>query len=384
MKKTLRKNKIQPRKFKTPSIHRNVNKKTAVFEAKKPFLIAVISIVAVAIMASLIFLAPQFVGKAYFYVGGIDTAGISGPEIITVGEWAEYELKANISECNTVAFEVKLTFPTEYLECNIDPMAIPVSEWHPNLDVINEFTCNNLLGVVNFTRAALYHEDYPHTGELTLAKVRFRALALPPDGKIDVNVNKFKVYDLETSQPIGLSSSPNVVINITEEAAVDLCAGITCTPISTTCPDNEVISCTPTCDPVTGVCGTCTPDCTGHELMPTTLSSVDGTKIILEELPMTQDGNLITFNTKITAKVDLPDPGFKIITQVEDVVVLGKVLLYKRENIAAMNAGDIKTIQTIYRLKTGTTQVKKKIITYDKWPGDTLGCNQLQHTHQTS
>jgi hypothetical protein len=53
-------------------------------------------------------------------------------------------------------------------------------------------------------------------------------------------------------------------VNVTIEE-VNLCANVTCTNLTTICPDGFVASCTQTCDPATGECVPCTPDCTGHE-----------------------------------------------------------------------------------------------------------------------
>jgi len=44
----------------------------------------------------------------------------------------------------------------------------------------------------------------------------------------------------------------------------DLCATVSCSTVSVTCPDGFVASCQQTCDPATGSCLQCFPDCTGH------------------------------------------------------------------------------------------------------------------------
>jgi len=48
-----------------------------------------------------------------------------------------------------------------------------------------------------------------------------------------------------------------------ENVTTDLCAGVTCDPAATTCPDSYVASCTNTCSG--GTCSTCVPSCSGHE-----------------------------------------------------------------------------------------------------------------------
>ncbi len=49
------------------------------------------------------------------------------------------------------------------------------------------------------------------------------------------------------------------------EKPTDLCQGMACPPTNTTCPDMEVVSCQSECDPLTGQCLTCSPDCSDHQ-----------------------------------------------------------------------------------------------------------------------
>ncbi|MCK4715002.1 MAG: lamin tail domain-containing protein, partial [Candidatus Aenigmarchaeota archaeon] len=57
---------------------------------------------------------------------------------------------------------------------------------------------------------------------------------------------------------------PEAAENVTAEE-IDLCASVVCDDSITTCPDGTVMTCGNTCDPETGNCTTCIPDCTGHE-----------------------------------------------------------------------------------------------------------------------
>ena len=52
-----------------------------------------------------------------------------------------------------------------------------------------------------------------------------------------------------------------------ENITTDLCAGVVCTDSTMGCPDSYVASCSNTCDPDTGSCSSCAPDCTGHEVV---------------------------------------------------------------------------------------------------------------------
>jgi DUF917 family protein len=112
------------------------------------------------------------------------------------------------------------------------------------------------------------------------------------------------------------------------------------------------------------------------------LPSVEGAKIRLDELSLTRSGDIVTLKTQVTAKEDVTD--FKVITQLEDDAELGKVLLYKSEKIDAMVAGEIKVIQTVYSLKGSIAKIKKRVMVYDKKPGDTLSTKKLEHSHSTS
>lgn len=49
------------------------------------------------------------------------------------------------------------------------------------------------------------------------------------------------------------------------QAQEDPCTGINCSPTETTCPDGFTATCSNTCDPETGSCSSCTPDCSGHQ-----------------------------------------------------------------------------------------------------------------------
>lgn len=93
---------------------------------------------------------------------------------------------------------------------------------------------------------------------------------------------------------IGTVSSTPTVAPVT-----DLCASIRCADRTETCPDGYVAKCTKQCDPSTGTCLSCTPDCSSHQLaaatpvvpavqpkistLPKTTMPVESSKIISEE-----------------------------------------------------------------------------------------------------
>lgn len=45
----------------------------------------------------------------------------------------------------------------------------------------------------------------------------------------------------------------------------DVCSGVVCESLSAICDDGTEVLCTPVCESATGECGSCTPDCSGHE-----------------------------------------------------------------------------------------------------------------------
>lgn len=50
-----------------------------------------------------------------------------------------------------------------------------------------------------------------------------------------------------------------------QEEPADFCKGVACPSNNKTCPDKAVVSCLNTCDPLTGKCSSCSPDCSGHQ-----------------------------------------------------------------------------------------------------------------------
>jgi len=56
------------------------------------------------------------------------------------------------------------------------------------------------------------------------------------------------------------------VVNETN-VTTDLCADVVCPDSTKECHDGFVASCPNTCDPATGSCSSCAPDCTGHEIV---------------------------------------------------------------------------------------------------------------------
>lgn len=117
-----------------------------------------------------------------------------------------------------------------------------------------------------------------------------------------------------TQQPTASATVPPPV--------VDKCAG--CSLVSKACPDGIVVRCIKPCDKETGVCGTCAPDCSEHQLedLTTLTDTFDGTLI-----------NNYLYSTKTT--------GSGSITQNNEVIQTGKHnyqiiwnVLYTNRNIS--------------------------------------------------
>jgi hypothetical protein len=94
-------------------------------------------------------------------------------------------------------------------------------------------------------------------------------------GDVVINFTDLNISEqgINLSGPEGPSEEPGAMeepetpeepeANVTGEP--DPCEGVVCEDSITTCPDGEVIACENECDPGTGECTACVPDCTGHE-----------------------------------------------------------------------------------------------------------------------
>jgi len=66
---------------------------------------------------------------------------------------------------------------------------------------------------------------------------------------------------------LNIVKAQNITPNDTNQSQseIDLCENVVCPISNQTCPDGTVATCQNSCDSSTGVCSSCTPDCTGHE-----------------------------------------------------------------------------------------------------------------------
>jgi len=69
-----------------------------------------------------------------------------------------------------------------------------------------------------------------------------------------------------SGEEIGLNETENATEQEPGSEPADLCEGAVCGETITTCPDGFVSTCLNPCDPETGDCLPCKPDCTGHEI----------------------------------------------------------------------------------------------------------------------
>lgn len=82
------------------------------------------------------------------------------------------------------------------------------------------------------------------------------------DYEIIDNDTESESSDEETDDPANLTEQPETPSDTSDH---DPCASKLCDDSVTTCPDSEVVTCENTCDPKSGTCSSCIPDCSGHE-----------------------------------------------------------------------------------------------------------------------
>src|SRR3989344_2090759 len=82
-------------------------------QASKPFIIAVITIVAVVALALLLLFSDRLVGKA-FYTGGANTAGAILPAPVIEGQPFMVAVKANIGGLQAASIDFELAFPSGF------------------------------------------------------------------------------------------------------------------------------------------------------------------------------------------------------------------------------------------------------------------------------
>jgi hypothetical protein len=93
-------------------------------------------------------------------------------------------------------------------------------------------------------------------------------------GEVIINFTDFDSPEQEagiiTQEPNITNETAPPKENITEDEPEnithDLCADKICDESISTCPDGEAVTCENECDPETGLCSSCFPDCSGHQL----------------------------------------------------------------------------------------------------------------------
>jgi hypothetical protein len=94
----------------------------------------------------------------------------------------------------------------------------------------------------------------------------------------------------------GIMLAENVTNSTTlANETLDLCTDVVCEDSVTTCPDGFIATCQNICDPATGVCSICEPDCTGQEAVNLTNQTEEDTGETQPELSIG-----LTHETKIT------------------------------------------------------------------------------------
>ncbi len=177
----------------------------------KTFLIIIISLGLLIILVLLLFVLSQFVGRA-FYTAQANEAGLQGAETLSVGAEIVYDVKANIVNKETTAFDIELSFPPALLQCIGIPQDGP--GWNPELDVLKEFHCDNQNGIITLQRGTLHYPTFS-TQEVTFAKITFRGISA---GDAVLHFTHFQVLDVGNSQPLSLTQR-DATIHVTAAPA---------------------------------------------------------------------------------------------------------------------------------------------------------------------
>ena len=161
-------------------------------EVKKPFVIAIIVVVAIISLSLLLLFSDQFVGKAHA-PGVANTAGI---EDLTANAYSTFSVtvKANIGAigaAETVAIGFNLILPAG-LTCNNVQSLLG---WNQATGAVLETAiCDNTNNQIVFEYATL-NWTLARTGQFPIAQLNFNALAV---GRYDLNFASFEIIDLAT------------------------------------------------------------------------------------------------------------------------------------------------------------------------------------------
>ena len=156
-------------------------------QASKPFIIAVITIVAVVALTLLLLFSDRLVGKA-FYTGGANTAGATLPAPAVEGQPFTVAVKANVGNQPAAAISFELTFPSEF----ICPQILDLLNWQ-----VISISCDIAQKTVKYVAIT----NSPVSGEITIANLVFPGTSV---GSYEFNfVRGFEVKK-PTKEPIAL------------------------------------------------------------------------------------------------------------------------------------------------------------------------------------
>ncbi len=201
--------------------HKKVTKVTAKpgqAALNKPTTITIISVAVIVALILLLTYREALVGKAY--TSGAGTAGLVGPAEIIINLPTIYLVKANIGSSQTTAFEFELTFDKTKLNCNpAITEQTGLAGWDDQLDVINEYGCDNTQGKIKFRRSGLLLEGLP-TGEIVLASITFTArpqTAYP--ASTTVGLTNLNIYDAnDARQTLTVNGRETALTTLTIQA----------------------------------------------------------------------------------------------------------------------------------------------------------------------
>jgi hypothetical protein len=141
--------------------------------------------------------------------------------------------------------------------------------------------------------------------QVGMAKLYYLPAHYPNNANNNTNALSKKGQSQVLAAMIFLLLVPGIMLaeNVTNSTTLanettDLCADVVCEDSVTTCPDGFIATCQNICDPATGVCSICEPDCTGHEAVNLTNQTEEDTNETGETQPELSIG--LTHETKIT------------------------------------------------------------------------------------
>lgn len=171
-------------------------------EIKKPFLIAIITIIAIVGLALILLFLDQFAGKAFF-TGDLKTAGLEDPGTVYTNSPLTLIVKANIGTEKTVATSFGVTLPAGLSCAGVESLL----GWE--MPVLERAECVG--NRIHFEYATIDAAE-AKTGTFQLARITLHPVSAA--GTYTLDFDNFLIYTLEDGQSILLDTSPRATVVI--------------------------------------------------------------------------------------------------------------------------------------------------------------------------